>query len=135
MALASRLKAINILTTAISSRGKERKDEFKSRQVDQLRITFNIDKNDVAPIEGKTILVRIIDPVNKTLFDVATGSGTFMIDGNEEFYTAAQDILFDNTGQLLTYLYKKGSSYAEGRYTVEVYTDGYLMGKANFVVK
>ena len=87
------------------------------------------------PIEGKKIMIRVIDENNQVLFDVARGSGTFLINGKEEFYTAAQEILFDNTKQKLSFLYDKGSEYAEGTYNLEVYTDDYMMGSGQFVVK
>ena len=80
-------------------------------------------------------MIRIIDPNGQVVFDVAKGSGTFLIDGKEEFYTSIQTIVFDNSGQRLTFLYEKGSEYALGRYEVEIYTDGYLMGKESFRVK
>lgn len=135
IAIASRLEAENISLVAINSRGKEREAPFRSRQIDQLKVEFNIAKNDVAPIEGKNIMIRILDSNGQVLFDVARGSGTFMIDGKEEFYTANQEILFDNTGQLITFVYDKGSSYESGEYTMEIYTEGYLMGSTKFVVK
>ena len=43
--------------------------------------------------------------------------------------------MFDNTRQKLSFLYDKGSEYASGTYKLEVYTDDYLMGGAQFVVK
>lgn len=135
VALASQLKAENIRIVAVNERGRERESPFRSRQVEQLKIEFNIAENNVAPIQGKKILIRIIDENGQVLFDVSRGSGTFLYNGKEEFYTASQDILFDNTRQQLTYLYDKGSEYAPGVYTLEVYTDDYLMGKGRFEVK
>jgi hypothetical protein len=44
-----------------------------------LKIEFNIAENNVAPIEGKKIIVRIIDENNQVIFDVARGSGTFIV--------------------------------------------------------
>jgi hypothetical protein len=133
--IASQLKAENIKIVAVNERGRERESPFKNRQVGKLKIVFNIGENNVAPIEGKQIMIRIIDENNQVLFDVARGSGTFIYNGKEEFYTASQEILFDNTKQKLTYLYDKGSDYASGKYTLEIYTDGYLMGTGKFVVK
>lgn len=135
VAIASQLKAENVKILAVNDRGKERDSPFKSRQVGKLKIEFNIAENNVAPIEGKKIMIRIIDENNQVLFDVARGSGTFMFNNKEEFYTASQDILFDNTKQKLTYLYDKGSDYPSGSYALEIYTDNYFMGKGEFVVK
>ncbi len=69
------------------------------------------------------------------IFDTARGSGTFIFNGKEEFYTASQEILFDNTKQKLSYLYEKGSDYASGTYSLEIYCDDYKIGSGTFAVK
>jgi len=135
VAIASQLKAENIRIVALNDKGKERDSPFRAKQIAQLKIEFNLAENSVAPIEGKKIMIRIIDENNQVLFDVARGSGTFIFNGKEEFYTAAQEVLFDNTRQKLTFLYDKGSEYAEGTYTLEIYTDDYLMGRGEFAVR
>jgi regulator of replication initiation timing len=133
--IVSKLKAENIEIYALNSRGKSREDEFKARFIDKIRVEFNIAENEVAPIEGKDIMIRIVGPDDNVLFDVASGSGTFMFNGKEEFYTAKQEILFDNTRQKLSFDYDKGSAYVPGQYALQVYTDDYLMGEKEFMVK
>lgn len=135
VAIASQLKAENIQVVSVNARGRERTSPFRSKQLETLKVEFNIAENKVAPIEGKKIMIKVTDENGQVIFDVAKGSGTFMLDGKEEFYTAAQEILFDNTRQKLTFLYEKGSEYASGNYTVDIYTDGYKMGQMSFSVK
>lgn len=135
VAIASQLKAENIAVMALNSKGKERESPFKNRQLEKLKVEFNLAENKVAPIEGKVIMIRIIDENGQVIFDVARGSGTFILNGKEEFFTASQEILFDNSRQKLTYTYEKGSEYPSGNYRVEIYSDGYLMGSSQFVVK
>ena len=135
VAIASQLKAENISVMAVNSKGKERESPFKNRQLEKLKVEFNLAENKVAPVEGKKIIIRVIDENGQVIFDVAKGSGTFMLDNKEEFYTAQQEILFDNTRQKLTFFYTKGSEYVTGNYSVEIYTDGYRMSAVQFVVK
>jgi cell division protein ZapB len=135
VAIASQLKVENFKIVALNERGKERESPFRARQLDKLKVEFNIADNSVAPVEGKKIMIRVIDQNGQVLFDVARGSGTFLLSGKEEFYTASQEILFDNTRQKLSFIYEKGSEYPEGTYNLEVYTDDYLMGSGQFVVK
>jgi DNA repair exonuclease SbcCD ATPase subunit len=135
VALASQLKAENIVVKAVNSKGKERDSPFKNRQLQKIKVEFNLADNKVAPIEGKKIIVRIIDQNNQVIFDVAKGSGTFLLNGKEEFYTSAQEILFDNTKQKLTFYYEKGTEYVEGNYTLEAYCDTYKIGNVSFIVK
>ncbi|WP_109830451.1 coiled-coil domain-containing protein [Reichenbachiella versicolor] len=135
VALASRLKIKGMSILAVNSNGKERESPFRNRHINDLKISFDIIENKVAPIEGKEILVKITAPDGNVIFDVTTGSGTFMFEGREEFYTAKKEILYDRKGQLLVYLYNKGSDYAQGTYQVDVYTDSYKMGSGTFDVK
>ncbi len=136
VSLASRLKAEDIKIYAITKSGKEKTGKvLKNRQLVKLKVTFTIGKNDVAPLEAKEIMIRLIDENGQVIFDVNRGSGSFMLDGKETFYTASQDILFDNSGQQLAFIYEKGTPYDPGTYTLEVYTDGYRMGATSFTVK
>jgi hypothetical protein len=133
--VASRLKAEDIQVLAVSKGGKERTGVLKNRQLDKLKVNFKISENEVAPLEAKEIMIRLIDENEQVIFDVNRGSGSFITDGKETFYTASQDILFDNSGQNLTFIYEKGSEYDPGTYKMEVFTDGYLMGAVSFSVK
>ncbi len=133
--VASKLAIQNVKVIAVSSRGRESESPFKARQVMQLKVTFNISKNDVAPIEGKQLMMRVMDPQGNVLFDVAKGSGTFFYLGKEEFYTATQEILFDNSQQEVIFFYEKGSNYETGKYEIEVYTEDYKMGTGSFEIK
>ncbi len=135
VAIASQLKAENVTLVSVSSKGREKEPPFRKKQLEAIKVQFTIGDNKVAPVEGKKILIRVIDENGQPIFDTTKGSGTFMLDGKEEFYTAAQEILFDNTGQKLVFTYDKGSEYTAGTYQVEIYTDSYLMGKTQFDVR
>ena len=135
VAIASQLRAENIRVVSVTSSNREKESPFRGRQLSKLKVAFNLADNKVAPIEGKKIMVRIVDENGQVIFDLAKGSGTFILDGKEEWYTSAQDILFDNTRQELVFTYEKGSEYASGNYLVELYADQYKIGSAPFVVK
>ncbi|MGB3468114.1 MAG: chromosome segregation protein SMC [Cyclobacteriaceae bacterium] len=133
--VASQLKIEDFAVYAINKRGKEYKNEFRNRQIEQLKIQFALAENKVAPIEGKDIILRVLGIDDNVLFDVARGSGTFTIDGREDFFTARQEVLYDRNKKQVTFLYDKGSDYDKGVYTVELYTDEYMLGKGTFTVK
>jgi hypothetical protein len=133
--IAARLKAENITVSAVNARGREREDGFRNRQLERLKVTFNLADNKVANFGPRDIYVQIMAPNNQPIFDVARGSGTFTLDGREEFYTVHQDLIFNNTQQELTYFYEKGSKYATGIYEVRIYADGYQIGSKSFEVK
>ncbi|HHP7240748.1 MAG TPA: chromosome segregation protein SMC [Cyclobacteriaceae bacterium] len=132
---ASQLKAEGVKIFAVNRRGKEREYDFRNRHIEKLKIEFYIAENKVAPIEGKEVMIRILDPLKKVLFDVTTGSGTFKFKGREMFYTASKEILYDRSRQKVTFYYTQNSDYADGEHTVEIYTDDYLMGSGEFFIK
>lgn len=135
IAIASQLKAENIRVSGIGANNREKESPFRGRSVGKIKVQFNLAENKVAPLEGKKILIRVLDENNQVIFDLAKGSGTFRINGREEWYTSSQEILFDNTRQELSFQYDKGSDYAPGNYTVEVYADNYRIGTTMFIVK
>ncbi len=133
---ASALKAYNIRTIAINKRGRERDDnEYKNRHIEKLKFTFQIGENKAADPGNRKILVRILEPGNTTISDLATGSGSFDYNGSEIFYTTAKEILYDNSSQDITVLYNRGKEYKEGKHIIELYAEGKLIGKSSFVVK
>jgi multidrug efflux pump subunit AcrA (membrane-fusion protein) len=136
--VASMLKTENITIAAVNSRGKERIEttkDFRNRQIERLKVSFNLADNKVAEKGPRNIYVQVLDGNSQPIFDVAKGSGTFMIDGVEQFYTVKQDIIFDNSQQELTFYYEKGSDYASGSHEVRIYVDNYQVGTKTFTVK
>ncbi|AKQ45299.1 hypothetical protein TH63_06065 [Rufibacter radiotolerans] len=138
VALASKLEAQNLAVSILNDRGKEKTDdeeEYKAKRVDKIKLTFKLGKNEVAAKENKEILMRLIEPDGSALYNLATGSGTFEYEGKEQFYTAKRDIVFDNTNQQVTFIYSKGAPFKTGKHTVELYTEGYLIGTTSFTLK
>ena len=137
--VASVLKAENFKISAINKKNKEYEDddnEYKSKVVDKIRVKFNFSDNKVAKKDTKEIILRLIEPSGTVLFDLSTGGGSFTnAEGKTDFYTDKQAILFDNSQQDVTFLYNKGSEYEAGKYTVEIYGNGYLIGEGFFTVK
>ena len=133
--IAAELEAENFGIFSVSKSGKERDGVLRKKQINNLKVVFNIVDNELAQLKAREIMIRITDQNDQVLFDVATGSGSFILDGKETFYTASQDILFDNSSQQLTFLYDKGTPYESGTYNMEVFTEGYLMGAASFTIK
>lgn len=136
IALASRLEIGDFIVNAINSSGRERDGgAYRNRHISQLKIQFTVLENEIAPIEGKDLLLRVVAPDGNVLFDVTRGSGSFTFENRELFYTAKQEILYDRNSQQVTFMYEKGNEYAIGQHKIEVYTDDYLMGQGSFIVK
>jgi len=133
--LLSKLKIEDFTIAAIDVKGKERSDSFRKKHINQLQITFVLSENEVAPIEGKKLWIRVVAPDNNVYYNVNMGSGSFTFLSRELFYTAQKEILYDRSQQRVVVYYEKGTSYLIGPHTVEVYTDDYLVGSGSFIVK
>ncbi|MFY0592583.1 chromosome segregation protein SMC [Roseivirga sp.] len=135
ISLAAKHRAENIKIFNINSRGREKEGDFRKRQSQKIKVTFNIAENDVAPVSGHKIMIQLVDPSGNVVFDVARGSGSFKVDGKEQFFTAMQEIVFDNSKQELSFVYDKGSQFDTGDYKVVILADTYEMGIGTFNVR
>ncbi|WP_234734368.1 hypothetical protein [Tellurirhabdus bombi] len=133
--LASAMKAINIQTAALSSKGKERSGgSYKASRIDRLKISFIMPSNPVAYKNNKDIYVRILDPNGSVLSENGVG-GTLYFNGDEIGYSARQPVYFENNDQKVDVIYRRNLDYKPGKYTIELYTEGFNIGNGSFEVK
>lgn len=135
--LASALHAENVSVNAVSSKGKEREGgKYKAKRIDKLRVNFKLAENAVAKQNEKEIYLRVLDPDGAVLSDMATGSGSFMFNGKELIYSSKQTVSFTNTGQSVDIFYGRGGiPMKDGKYTIELYSEGFKIGQGDFTVK
>lgn len=134
--MAAALRARNVKVYAVSSKGKVREGEnVKAKRVDKVRVDFILEKNPLTMADNKTIYLRIIDPSGATISDTKTGSGTFDYNGQEQGYTISKDITYSNNNQDVSILYDRDASFPSGKYTIELYSEGFSIGEGSFSVK
>ena len=134
--IASALKARNVKTYAISSKGKVREGEqVRSRRIDKIRVDFMLEKNPLAEQNTKLIYLRIQDPTGATISDTSTGSGTFQFNGETHQYTYSKEVDFTNNNQNVSILYDRSGDFSSGNYLVQLYSEGFLIGEGTFSVR
>ena len=135
--LASALHAENVSVNAVSSKGKEREGgKYKAKRIDKLRVNFKLAENAVAKQNEKEIYLRVLDPDGAVLSDMATGSGSFMHNGKELIFSSKQTVSFTNTGQSVDIFYGRGGiPMKDGKYVIELYSEGFKIGQGDFTVK
>lgn len=135
--LASALHAENVSVNAVSSKGKEREGgKYKAKRIDKLRVNFKLAENAVAKQNEKEIYLRVLDPDGAVLSDMATGSGSFIFNGRELIYSSKQTVSFTNTGQSVDIFYGRGGiPMKDGKYAIELYSEGFKIGQGDFTVK
>ncbi|HWV32053.1 MAG TPA: hypothetical protein VN038_20475 [Dyadobacter sp.] len=134
--MAAALRARNVKVYAVSSKGKVREGEnVKSKRVDKVRVDFILEKNPLTATDNKTIYLRIIDPSGATISDTKTGSGVFQYNGQEQGYTISKDVLYSNNNQDVSIMYDRDAPFTSGKYTIELYSEGFSIGEGSFSVK
>lgn len=133
---ASALRAQNVKVFAVNSRGKVKEDDsYKAKKLDKIKLTYTLLDNPLTREEPKEVYVRVLDPNGAVVSDMANGSGTFSVDGNETIYTTKQTVSYTNNNQNVELLYSRGIPYKPGKYTVELYSEGFRIGAGEFAIR
>ncbi len=134
VAIGSVMKAKDVSAAAVKfkSSGKE-VDVKKAKDVQKLRVCMTILENKVVNRGAMDIYLRILGPDNSVL---STSTPTFMFNGQYMPYTTKQEIEYENQDKdICVYWGDKQTPYAKGKYTVEVYAGGNLIGKGDLDLK
>ncbi|GLU54158.1 hypothetical protein [Dyadobacter frigoris] len=132
---AAALKAQNLKVLTVNSRGKTKdKEEYKAKRVDKLKLVFNLPENALTAQESKDIYLRVLDPQGAVVANDATGSGEFEVDGAPSKFTSRESVAYQNNNQKVEMLYDN-SQLRPGKYSVELYSEGYKIGGTNFTIK
>lgn len=133
---AAALKAQNFKVLAVTSKGKIREDDaYKAKRVDKIKMVFDLPENPLTREESKDIYVRVLDPEGAVLSDDAMGSGEFQVNGQETKYTARETVTYQNNNQKVEMVYDNSAQFRPGKYSIELYAEGYRIGGGNFVIR
>lgn len=133
---AAALKAQNVKVFAVNSKGKVKEDDsYKAKRLDKIKLVYTLLDNPLTKEEPKEVFVRVLDPTGAVVSDMANGSGTFTVDGNETIYTTKQTVNYTNNNQNVELLYTRGIPYKPGKYTIELYSEGFRIGSGEFAVR
>jgi predicted nuclease with TOPRIM domain len=134
--LAKVLHASNIRMRALDLRrgGRKEKETTKAKRVDLLRIIFDIDENRIAESGNKELNICIINPNGELLSNAALGSGSFKTaDGQSKYYSVSKAVMLETEQPLkdIDVTWQQSAVYEKGNYIVEIYHQGYLIGKGS----
>jgi hypothetical protein len=138
VAIGAKLQTTGLFVTGIKirSNGKERETN-KVSQVEQIKVTFNIAENYVADKGPREVYLKVIGPDGTTVYNEAAGSGTFSYQGQDNMYSTKKTIEFTQEAQTVSIYWTKGNGtdYAKGKYTAELYADGFKIGSSDFELR
>jgi hypothetical protein len=132
---ASILSVANIICTPIRVNKKGKEEEVsKAKDAQKLRICFDLLQNKIAPKGQTELVVRIIGVDGSTIQIQSLGSGTMTeaTTGNQIPYTYSISPSYDNETKQVCSYWKQNYSFVPGKYSVEVYQKGLLIGQSSF---
>jgi len=137
VSIGSALKAQGLKITAVKDNGKETEGpKFNGKKIGKLKISFSLAQNPITKLENKTIFLRVLDGEGAIISDEAAGSGKFTLDDKEMIFTNKQNITYSNDNQNVAILFNRGGVvYKAGKYSVELYSEGFKIGTGSFEVK
>ncbi len=128
--LASKLAVSNFSVRALNARGKETKRMHNMRQ---LEFRFTIDKNVTAEPGYRDIYVRISTP-DDILLQKGSESGTFDFEGSQVAYSIKREVEYGGDATSVTMYWDIEEYLIEGVYRVELFADGYIIGRYTFTL-
>lgn len=127
--LAAQLDATNISLFPQNKRGKEAK---KVKDVQKLRVSFNIARNITAQAGEKTVYVRISKPDNDVL--TKDRNDTFTYENRQLAYSIKKYIEYTGEEQAITVYWDVNEVLYAGNYRVDIFADGNLIGSGSFAL-
>jgi len=125
----------NIKATGVKTKGSGKEIEVnKINRLDKIKVCFETGDNKVIDAGNVTLYLRLIGPNGTTITQESMGSGVIKIeDGTEVQYTKSVELDYQNTSKKVC-VYWSQNIYTEGKYTAEVYQNGYKIGSTTFVL-
>lgn len=130
--LASRIQSSEIRVETLKKQWITRKETNTNRakDVEALRISFNLAENKIAEAGERTIFIKITGPEGLTLNN-GDGGVADLLDGKSTKYSYKTTVVYEKESkQVPASVWKPNNKLTKGKYTIELYTEGYLMGSS-----
>ena len=129
------VKAVGIKT---SHGGKKDSETAKASKVDKIRVTFDVGENKLTVAGPKDIYIRIISPDAQELADTKDAAHQFSFGGTTSYFAAKKTIDYSNQPMSVLVMCSKGKDtdqLAAGKYIIEIYSDGVMIGTTTMTLE
>jgi uncharacterized coiled-coil DUF342 family protein len=127
---ASAVKATNVQALTFNRRGRE---TDKARRVEQIQTRFTLMENSIAEAGERTIYVRILRPDGYIL--VKDTDNLFTYEEELLAFSESRAVQYENDFLDVVIYYDLDQEVLEGKYQVELYMDGNLIGFTDFLLE
>ncbi len=136
MANAIKINFMEVKGYEIKDDGKL-KEKSKAKDVEMLRVCFLTETNMVTASGQKKFFIRIINPQGETIAIEDQGSGvlTNKLDNSQVRYTTSGEIAYKNEDTNACIDWTLSEKLLKGDYKIEMFNNGFLVGKGQFKMK
>ncbi len=132
--IAARLKAYELFADAIKEKGSKQSVITKAKKADKVRACFTLTENKLAKAEDKTIYMKITAPGGDVLANGTEDSNQFTINGQKQMFSAKKDVAYEQKEINVCMYFTKTAEFMPGKYKVEIFADGAVVGTTSFVL-
>ncbi len=112
------------------------KEKSKAKDINMLRTCFLTETNVVASSGEQEFYIRIIDPVGEILaVESKSGVLTNKLDNTQVMYSTSGSMDYQNEDTRGCISLNLGQKLAKGIYDMEIYNNGFMVGKGDFKLK
>jgi hypothetical protein len=136
MANAIKINFLEVKGYEIKKDGKL-KERSKAKDIQMLRVCFLTETNMVTASGQKKFYIRIINPQGETIAIEDLGSGvlTNKLDNSQVRYTTSGEINYNNEDTNACIDWTLSDKLVKGDYKIEMYNNGFQVGKGSFILK
>lgn len=136
MANAIKINFMEVNGFEVDKNGKL-KNKSKAKDIDLVRVCLKTETNMVTPAGKKKFYIRLISPTGETVAVENKGSGvlTNKLDNTQVRYTTSGEIEYNNEDTNACIDWTVDQAMNKGLYDVEIYNNGFMVGKGKFQMK
>lgn len=123
---------MSALAIKVKSSGAQKETSYANK-ADQFKSCFTVIENKIAKPGTKTLYMRIITPDAKEL--AGSNPVYFDMEGKEGIACISRQINYQNQNTDVCIYYELEEDAIKGTYIVEVYCEGFFLGKTSFALK
>ena len=120
----------NIVITPMDKRGKEASRISKTLK---LKVCFTLRENAIAKAGNKDVFIRITNPAGSVI--AYSETDVFNFQGQSIVYSAKRQIEYENKDIDVCIFWDNNNQLTVGEYTIDIFTEGNLVGSTKFSMK
>jgi len=135
VALGSQFKLYQLVTKGIRIRGgKKEKEESRARRVEKIKVCFTVAANALTKPGERDFYIRVADEKGNVFPKGGDSTNVFISEGKELAYSGRRSLNYQNVIEDICVYFKK-SGFTPGRYSVDIFADGIMVGETSIVLE